>query len=68
MEDFVVTFVAAEIPAPLILPVLVHQLQEVKDKLLDYLNLATEQQRRLEKHVSFRTIIVRSGQNFKRLL
>ena len=68
MEDFVVAFVAAEVPAPFILPVLVHQVQEVKDKLLDDLNLATEQQRRLEKHWSFQTIILRSGQNFKRLL
>ena len=68
MEDFVVAFVAAEVPAPLILPVLVHQVQEVKDKLLDDLNLATEQQKRLEKHGSFWTIILRSGQNFKRLL
>ena len=68
MEDFVVAFVAAEVPAPLILPVLVHQVQEVKDKLLDYLNLATKQQRQLEKHRSFWTIILRSGQNFKRLL
>ena len=68
MEDFVVAFVAAEVPASLILPVLVHQVQEVKDKLLDDLNLVTEQQRRLEKHGSFRTRILRSGQNFKRLL
>ena len=57
MEDIVVAFVTAEVPAPLIFPDLFHQVQEVKDKLLDDLNLVTEQQRRLEKHGSFRTRI-----------